>query len=106
MVESIRYYSPRITSRGFTPKLQTLDNEASAGLKSFSTENYVEYHSVPPHCHRQNFSERAIHTFKDFFLLRMTLNLLRKSRQHPNLSAAAHSHGMVDDNKTAFAPPG
>jgi hypothetical protein len=36
----------------------------------------------------------------------MTLNLLGKSRQHPQLSAAAHYHGMVDYNKTTFAPPG
>jgi hypothetical protein len=36
----------------------------------------------------------------------MTLTLLRKSRHHPKLSAAAHYHGMVDYNKTAFAPPG
>jgi hypothetical protein len=36
----------------------------------------------------------------------MTLNLLRTSRNHPQLSAAAHYHGMVDCNKTAFAPPG
>jgi hypothetical protein len=25
---------------------------------------------------------------------------------HPQLSAAAHFHGLVDYNKTAFAPPG
>jgi hypothetical protein len=36
----------------------------------------------------------------------MTFNLLRKSRQHPQLSVAAHYHGMVDYNRTAFAPPG
>jgi hypothetical protein len=36
----------------------------------------------------------------------MTLNLLRKSRQYPQLSAAAHYHGMVDYNTTAFSPPG
>jgi hypothetical protein len=36
----------------------------------------------------------------------MTLNLLRASRQHPQLSAAAHYHGLIDYNKTAFAPPG
>jgi hypothetical protein len=34
------------------------------------------------------------------------LNLLRTSRLHPQLSAAAHFHGLVDYNKTAFAPPG
>jgi hypothetical protein len=36
----------------------------------------------------------------------ITLNLLRTSRLHPQLSAAAHYHGLVDYNKTAFAPPG
>jgi hypothetical protein len=36
----------------------------------------------------------------------ITLNLLCTSRQHPQLSAAAHYHGMVDYNKTASAPPG
>jgi hypothetical protein len=36
----------------------------------------------------------------------MTLNLLRKSRQHPQLSAAANYRGMIDYNKTVFAPPG
>jgi hypothetical protein len=36
----------------------------------------------------------------------ITLNLLRTSRLHPQLSAAAHFSGFVDYNKTAFAPPG
>jgi hypothetical protein len=36
----------------------------------------------------------------------LTLNLLRTSRQHPQLSVTAHYHGMVDYNKTAIAPPG
>jgi hypothetical protein len=36
----------------------------------------------------------------------ITLNLLRTSRLHPQLSAAAHYHGLVDYNKTSFAPPG
>jgi hypothetical protein len=36
----------------------------------------------------------------------ITLNLLWTSRLHPQLSAAAHYHGLVDYNKTAFAPPG
>jgi hypothetical protein len=36
----------------------------------------------------------------------ITLNLLRTSRLHPRLSAAAHFHGLVDYNKTASAPPG
>jgi hypothetical protein len=116
-----------LTSRGLKPKLQTLDNEASAALKSFFTENDVEYQLVPPHCHRRNAADRAIRNFKEHFVsglvsvdpdfplhfwdrllpqAEMTLNLPCKSRQHPQLSAAAHYHGMVDYNKTDFAPPG
>jgi hypothetical protein len=35
----------------------------------------------------------------------ITLNLLRTSRLHPQLSAAAHLHGLGDYNKTAFSLP-
>jgi hypothetical protein len=37
-----------LTAKGFKPKLQTLDNEASAALKTFFTANDVEYQLVPP----------------------------------------------------------
>jgi hypothetical protein len=116
-----------LTSKGFKPKLQTLDNEASVVLKHYFTTNEVEYQLVPKNYHRRNAAERAIHTFKEHFVAglssvdpdfplhlcnrllpqaELTLNLLRKSRQHPQLSAAAHYHGMVDYKKTAFAHPG
>jgi hypothetical protein len=116
-----------LTVKGFKPKLQTLDNEASAALMIFFTTNDVDYQLVPPKCHRRNAAERAIRTFKEYFLaglssvdptfllhlwdrlllqVEITLNLLRTSRLHPQLSAAAHFHGLMDYNKTAFAPPG
>jgi hypothetical protein len=116
-----------LTVKGFKLKLQTLDNEASTALKNFFTANNIAYQLVPPHCHRRNAAERAIRTFKEHFVAglssvdpsftmhlwdillpqaEITLNLLRKSRLHPQLSAAAHYHGPVDCNKTAFAPPG
>jgi hypothetical protein len=116
-----------MASKGFQPKLQTLDNEASTSLKSFFTKNDVEYQLVPPHYHRRNATERAIHTFKEHFVAGLetvdpdfplylwdrllpeadlTLNLLRSSRQHPQLSATAHYHGLLDYNRTAFALPG
>jgi hypothetical protein len=81
----------------------------------------------PPHCHRRNAAERAIRTFKGHFVaglasldptfplhlwgrllpqVEITLNLLRTSRLHPQLSAAAYFHGLMNYNKTAFAPPG
>jgi hypothetical protein len=37
-----------LTSKGFKPKLQTLDNEASTALKKNFTTNDVEYQLVPP----------------------------------------------------------
>jgi hypothetical protein len=87
----------------------------------------VEYQLVPPHYHRRNAAERAIRTFKEHFVAglssvdptfplhlwdrllpqaEITLNLLRTSRLHPHLSVAAHFHGLLDNNKTYFAPPG
>jgi hypothetical protein len=116
-----------LTVKCFRPKLQTLDNEASTTLKNFFTANNVDYQLVIPNCHHRNAAERAIQTFKEHFVAglysvdpafplhlwdrllpqaEITLNLLRNLRLHPQLSAVAHFHGLVDYNKTAFAPPG
>jgi hypothetical protein len=123
------YYSihQELTVKGFKPKLQTLDNEASTVLKNFLTANNIAYQLVPPHCHRRNASGRAIRTSKERFLaglssvdpsfpmhlwdrllsqVEITLNLLRTSQLHPQLSAATHFHGLVDYKKADSAPPG
>jgi hypothetical protein len=96
-------------------------------VKNSFTANDVDYQLVPPRCHRRSAAERSIRTFKehsvagisngnptfplhlwDILLPRaeITFNLLWTSRLHPQLSAAAPFHGLVDYNKTAFAPPG
>jgi hypothetical protein len=127
MINSTSLNEVHYTVKGLNPKLKTLDNEASAALKIFFTANDVEYQLVPPHCHHRNAAERAIRTFKEYLVAgissvdptfpfylwdrllpqaEVTLNLLRTPRLHPQLSAAAHFHGLVDYNKTAFAPPG
>jgi hypothetical protein len=116
-----------LTVKGFKPKLQTLNNEASTALKNFFTVHDISYQLVPPHCHRRNAAKRAIRTFNEHFVTglslvdssfpmhlwdrllpqaEITLNLLRTSQLHPQLSAAAHYHGLVNYNKTSFAPPG
>jgi hypothetical protein len=77
----------------------------------------MSYQLVPPHCHRVNAAEQAIRTFKEHFKAglatvdpafpihlwdrlfpqsEITLYLLRYSRLHPQLSTAAHYHGLVD----------
>jgi hypothetical protein len=126
-VNACDHIHQELTAKGFKPKLQTLDNEASAALKNFFTTNDVEYQLVSPHCPWRNAAERAIRTFKEHFVAglssvyptfrlhlwdrllpqaEITLNLMQTSRQHPQLSAAAHFHGLIDYNKTSFAPPG
>jgi hypothetical protein len=67
-LKSYEHIQQELTSRGFRPKLQNLDNDASATLKSFFTENNVDYQLVPPHCHRRNAAERAVCTFKEHFV--------------------------------------
>jgi hypothetical protein len=126
-VKAYDHIHRELTAKGFKQKLQTLDNEASAALKHFFTANDVENQLVPPHFHRRNAAERAIRTFKEQFVAglssvdpifplhlwdillpqaEITLNLLRTSRLHPQLSAAAHFHGLVDYKNAYFAPPG
>jgi hypothetical protein len=61
-----------MTSKGFKPKLQTMDNEASAALKEYFTEKEMNYQLVPPYCHRTNAAERAIRTFKEHFKAGLT----------------------------------
>jgi hypothetical protein len=126
-VKSYDIVHQELTIKGFKPKLQILDNEASTALKNFFTVNDIAYQLVPPHCHQHNSAERAIITFKEHFVdglssvdpafplhlwdrllpqVESTLNILRTSRLHPQLSATTHFHGLVDYNKTAFALPG
>jgi virulence-associated protein VapD len=42
-----------LTVKGFKPKLQTLNNEATTDLKSFFSIDNITYQLVPPHCHRR-----------------------------------------------------
>jgi hypothetical protein len=47
-VKACEYIHQELTSKGFKPKLQTLDNEASTALKNFFTTNDVKYQLVTP----------------------------------------------------------
>lgn len=112
---------------GLRPKLQRLDNECSALLKQFLSDESIDFQLAPPGIHRRNAAERAIRTAKNHFIaglcsvdkafplhlwcsllpqLELTLNLLRGSRINPKLSAYAQMHGAFDYNRTPIAPPG
>jgi hypothetical protein len=128
--EHIRAYNKLhayLVDRGFQPQLQRLDNEASAAYKSNLRAKNIDFQLVPPHNHRRNAAERAIQTFKNHFVAILcgtdkqfplnlwcrllpqattTLNLLRRSRLNPRLSADAHLNGPFDFNRTPMAPLG
>jgi hypothetical protein len=73
-----------LTLRGFKQKLQTMDNEASAALKSYLTENGMTYQLVPHHYHRCNTSECAIKTFKEHFVAGLSLLIVHYlPERHP-----------------------
>jgi hypothetical protein len=97
-----------LSSKGYKPKVNVMDNQATKFIKKFLTENDCKLQLVEPHNHRVNAAERAIQTFKDAFIARLattdadfslqlwdnlapqvqdTLNLLRASRVNPKISA-------------------
>jgi len=116
-----------LKSKGRTPKLVRIDNEAPTILKQYMTASKITYQIVPPHNHRRNYAEKAINSFKDHFIAGLTslnksfplklwcrllphaqdsLNLLRQSRINPHLSSYADLNGAYDYNATPMLPPG
>jgi hypothetical protein len=112
---------------GLKPSLQSLDNEASLALRNYLTKQGIYYQLAPPHIHRRNNAERVIQNFRNHFIsglcsvdpnfplklwdkllpqATITLNLLRKSRINPRMSAYARLNGHVDFNRTPLAPTG
>jgi hypothetical protein len=78
-------------------------------LKNYFTVNDIAYQLVPPHCHRRNAAERAIRTFKEHFVASISsVDPSFPTHLWDRLLPQAEItlHGLVDYNKTAFAPPG
>ena len=50
--------------RGLQPKYCRMDNECSAPIKFFITDNDMELQLTPPQMHRRNWAERSIQTGK------------------------------------------
>ena len=117
----------KIKEKGFNPRLHICDNECPEAFKKFLNVQHVTLQKVPPYDHRTNPAEKAIDTFKSHFIsglaslhlefplhlwdcliphAEITLNLLRKSNQHPHLFPYAHWNGMYDYNAHPLSPPG
>ncbi len=54
--------------KGFKPKMNVMDNQATKFIKKFLTKNECNLQVVEPHNHHVNAAERAIQTFKDAFI--------------------------------------
>jgi hypothetical protein len=95
-------------------------------LRKKLTKQGINYQLAPPHINRRNNAERAIQMFKNHFIAGLcsfdpnfplklwdkllpqatiTLNLLRKTRINPRMSAYAQLNGHFDFNRTPLAPP-
>ena len=127
LIESYEILYKRLVSAGIKPVLQRLDNEASDGLISAIKKNDLKYQLAAPYLHRLNPAERAIQSFKNHLIsnlhgcdkqfpayqwcriieqCEMTLNMLRRSRINPKLSAYTQLFGVFDYNATPLAPIG
>lgn len=116
----------RIKAAGLTIHKHILDNECSEAMKQLITQT-CKYELVPPGCHRRNRAEVTIKAFKQHLIsvfagldpdfpmtqwdklipqIEITMNLLRKSKEKPHMSAYEHVHGPYDYNRYPMAPIG
>ena len=124
MVRAYQVLIDRLNEKGIFPTKHILDNECSAEYKNAILDNKMTYQLVPPNDHRRNVAEKAIQTFKDHFvavlcgtdenfplrlwcqILRQAehqLNMLRRSRTDPSMSAFEHMHGPHNYDANPFA---
>ena len=57
-----------LVSKGYHPKLNIMDNQATKAIKSYLTPQQCQLQLVEPGNHRINAAERAIQTFKNRFI--------------------------------------
>ncbi len=125
--KAYRKYFEELTGKGFKPRLNVMDNQATKHIKKYLTEQDCKLQVVEPHNHRVNAAERAIQTFKAAFIaalatinsdfplqlwdrltpqVQTTLNMLRSSRIDPTKSAHEILYGPYDWNRYPLAPLG
>jgi hypothetical protein len=118
-------YFEELTAKGFKPKLNVMDNQATKHIKKILTKNDCKLQVVEPHNHWVNATERAIQTFKAAFIAALattdnnfplqlwdrltpqvqdTLNLLRALQIDPTKSAYEILDGPYDWNRYPLAP--
>jgi hypothetical protein len=113
--------------KGFKPKLNVMDNQATKHIKQSLTEEEFKLQLIEPHNHCLNTAECAIQTFKDVFISTLattdhdyplqlwdkltpqvfnTLNMLRALRIKPAKLVYKVLYKPYDWNLYPFAPLG
>mmetsp|Transcript_2185 Transcript_2185/g.4700 ORF Transcript_2185/g.4700 Transcript_2185/m.4700 type:complete len:163 (+) Transcript_2185:105-593(+) len=127
MINSFTKKINYLTSKGFKPVLNVIDNVASKAIQAHLKKYNIKLQLVEPHTHRINAAERAIQKFKDHFIAGLcatekdflaqlwdelieqaqdSLNMLRTSRILPHLSAYTILEGIHKLNNNPWALPG
>ena len=57
-----------LKEKGFTPRINVADNQASKTVKNFLTKQQCKLMLVQPNNHRVNAVERSIQVFKNHFI--------------------------------------
>jgi hypothetical protein len=113
-----------LVSKGYTPRINIMDNQATKALKSYLTPPQFRLQLVKPGNHRVNAAKRTIQRFKNRFIgalgptdvdfpiqlwgklapqVQDSINLLRRSRINPNISAYETLEGLYDWNRFPLA---
>jgi len=116
-----------LEKKGFSVKLNVMDNQATKNIMKFLDEKDCKVQLVEPHNKRLNAAERAIQTWKDALIsvlattdsdfplqlwdrltpqVQDTVNLMRASRIDPTMSAYEALNGPYDWNRYPMAPLG
>ncbi len=105
-----------LEAKGYKPKVNVTDNQATKYIKKFLTEKGCQLQLVEPHNHHVNAAEQAIQTFKDAFIAALATtdrdfplqlcSLLQTSRTNPEILAYEALNGPYDWNRYPLAPPG
>ena len=62
------YYMKQFNTTGHAPKLNSMENEASASIELLLQKRKIVLQLSPPHIHRQNESKCSICIFKNHFV--------------------------------------
>ena len=127
MVECFKEIYNYLEERGCKQKLNVLDNECSRAIKSQIRKEGTKNQLVEPHNHCVNAAKTAVKAAKYHFIaslatvlpncplqiwdqfipqVQSTLNMLRKSRRNPTISAHDALEGPFDWNHMPLVPIG